>query len=123
MRRLFAAIAFISVVLITAEAHADTLGSVFCRVSENLMPFGSLLNSLAYIGGGIMIGSGVIHLQKHADGNSSSPLLRGVAYCVSGGCLLALPAFANLLVNSLYANQSVSGLSACVADGSASAGQ
>jgi hypothetical protein len=104
-----------------AAAENQSLGNIMCSVSFNLAPFESLFVGLAYITGAILIGNGLIQLSYFTDAINSPrsvQLGRSKGHFISGSCLLALPAFTRLMVNTFFNFSFQSdfggGLSACV---------
>jgi len=95
-------------------AEAQTLGSMMCSVAFNIEPFQSLMAGIAYIAGGIIIGSGLLHLVKHYDNQRDTPLHRPIAQIVAGAALLALPAFMRLSINTLFSFDSGGGNRTCI---------
>ena len=100
---------------------AQTLGEMMCSVSHNIAPFAKLFTGLAYITGSILIGSGLFQLAFYTDVMSTGRqygISRPKGYMVAGSALLALPAFLQWLINSLFTNgQNTSlgnGITGCV---------
>jgi hypothetical protein len=104
-----------------ATAQAQSLGNILCSASFNLAPFESLFVGLSYITGAIMIGTGMYELSYFTD-SMNSPQARSIGrtkgHLIAGACLLALPAFIRLLINTFFNFSFHSdfggGLSACV---------
>lgn len=116
---LFSVFVFLS--FLPFAAHAQSLGDMMCSASFNLAPFEPLFVGIAYIGGALMIGTGIFQLAFYTDVMNQGRqygISRPKGYLVAGAAMLALPAFIRVLVNSLF-NFSLNsdfggGLSACV---------
>ena len=116
--------AFFAAVLLTtlliwphdAMAQAMTLGDLMCNVVENIRPLAWLMNGIAYIGGAICIGSGVLLFIKHQDNPNNTPIHQPIARIVAGACLLFLPSAISIFINSLFGYPGAGGFNICVAN-------
>jgi hypothetical protein len=100
-----------------AFAQATTLGGMMCNVFENLGPVIDLMDALAYVAGGILLGQGVLHIKAHTENPTNNPIHQSLSRIAAGAALLALPYFANVLVNTLFFQVSGGGVSSCVEGG------
>ena len=103
-------------------AYAQSLGDMMCSVSHNLAPFEKLFVGLAYITGAILMGSGLYQLSYFTDAINASRqfgVSRPKGYIVSGAILLALPAFLNWTITTMFGYSQHAdlggGLSGCLA--------
>jgi len=91
-----------------AVLAADTLGDVICNVRNSGTAYPPLVNAIAYIAGGFLIVRGFLLLKRHAE-NPNQSVVAGIAHCVGGGLLLALPAVVRVLqytvLSSVASNQ------------------
>ena len=99
-------------------AQADTLGALMCNVEGQTGSYPVILSAVCYIAGAFIIIRGVLFLKKHAENPGDSQMTKGFAHLFGGALLLALPAFAGVLRNSIFGT--VSGGSANCAAGGAS---
>ncbi len=90
------------------DAYAQTLGDMFENTFDNLTPLVILMDALAYIAGGIIIGQGILHLKGHFDNAGNHPVAQGIARLAAGACLMALPTAAQTLVTTLHLGSSES---------------
>ena len=102
-----------------ANFAAWTLGDMFCSVTMNMMPsatggsgfgMGSLIQGMAYIAGAILIGTSLMHLIRHYDGDKQAPLYQIFARMLGGSGLIALPAMIQWLFNTLALQSEGSGI-------------
>jgi intracellular multiplication protein IcmC len=110
------AITLLSTLLIwphDAMAQAITLGVIMCNVVDNITPLAWLMNGIAYIGGAIFIGSGLLLFIKNRDNPGNTPLHQPIARVVAGACLLFLPSTISLFINSLFGYPGAGGFSVC----------
>jgi len=94
-------------------AEAQTLGHMMCNVFENLGPVVFLMNALAYVAGAVLLGQGVLHLKTHTENPNNNPLHQSMSRLAAGAALLALPYFANVLVNTLFFDVGGGGVESC----------
>ena len=51
----------------------QTLGDMMCSVFENLGPLITLMDGLAYVAGGVLMGQGVLHIKSHTENPDKQP--------------------------------------------------
>jgi len=102
--------------MIPGKADAATFGDVICNIStpNSVGDIGAILTGVAYLGGAIAIGSGLLMLSKSAENSRDNPLHKAIAAMVGGTGLLFLPGFTNWSVTSLFTYQGAGGVTSCV---------
>lgn len=86
-----------------AVGTADSVGDIMTTVSRTqVRPFATLLLTVAFVGGAVLLVSGALSLKKHADNPASEPMGKGIARLLVGGLVMALPFFAGAIQNSIF---------------------
>ena len=96
-----------------AQIFATTMGDMICNAANELGPFTYLFNGVAYLAGALFVGQGLMHLKGNPENPNNHPMHKALAHIIGGAFLLALPNFANTLVNSLFFVNDGGGLSSC----------
>ena len=83
-----------------AQATGD-LASTVSTVHSGLSSIPQIVAGAFYIGGAALTGAGLLQLKAHAENPGQNPLGKALGRLVAGCGLLALPAMANWLNNSV----------------------
>jgi hypothetical protein len=92
----------VALLVITTEAHAQTLGRVIFNTAVSFHYVPILLQSVAYISGIFLAASGVFKFKDHVDHPSQHPLSAGVKRFLAGGMMLTAPYMMRVLRGTLF---------------------
>ncbi len=103
-------------------SHADTLGDIFCRVGLNLYYFTWVFQ---YVADGVAVfcvAFGIYELGKHTENPREHPLKNGVIYLIVSMMLFSLPSVLEIIIYSIYGEDSGGAGLMCDASGSGAGG-
>ena len=87
--------------LVLAQTSTQGLANSVTTIHTGINSIPNIIASIFYIGGAIMVGSGLLWVKQHAENPSTNPLGKGVGRIAAGSGMIALPALGQWLNNSL----------------------
>jgi len=96
-----------------AMADATYLGDLLCNTYGEFDPFITLIDALAYVAGGILLGQGLYLLKMHADNPQNHPLHHAIARMLGGAALLTAPSIAATILNTMLLGTGPGGAAVC----------
>lgn len=95
-------------------------GGMMCKFQGQSASLPNFFSWLAYITGVFFCAKFLMQLKNHWENPQQTPIHRPLLYALAGGCMMALPGFCTMMVETIYGTP-VGGANAC-AQGAAVAG-
>lgn len=106
----------VAIVLWPTDSFAQsTFGTLICNIQANgLGGYPFILSAAAYVMGAFLLLRSGLLFKRYADNPAQGTLATPIAHAISAGFLMALPAFAGVLVTSIFSGgQAPGGTTAC----------
>ena len=101
---LLAAAAIAAVLPMPDLAVAQNLAGSVSTIHNGLSNMPNIVAGAFYVGGAALIGAGALKLKAHSENPGQTPLGHGLGRVGAGAGLVALPSFAQWLIQSLGVN-------------------